>query len=128
MTIKQGFSILLTFLFGAVLNTIIAAYNGLAPCEIYGLCQSDLIDTNEMLLGQVQQLKQDLITAYDSTDQQIESMNRQLEKEQQHNQDIRTAIEKIVAINQGDNTSENIREIAKQIVEVAALLDQSNTL
>lgn len=126
MMLKQAFYILGFVVAGSLLSTLLAFFNGTSPCEIYGFCQPKLIQKNQQLLEQIAQLKLDLIKANTEADQKLTKVEELLAKEQQRNTDIQASIEKIITLNQQGDSSERIRNIAQQLVEIASILRESN--
>ncbi|TBR42544.1 hypothetical protein CBF23_007515 [Marinomonas agarivorans] len=118
---------LLLTLSGGLFTTGISYFNGYSPCQIFGFCQSDLIEENTKLLAEVERLRADIEKINHELDEKITKLNTDLEQEKAFNESILSIIKDIGKINQnGETTSDSIRQIAQKIVDIAHLLNQSS--
>lgn len=127
MELRSYFTALILTFSGGFITTGISYINGYSPCQIFGFCQADLIAKNAELLAEVEKLKADIKQINLELDAQLDQLHSDLEQEKEFNADILTIIKDIGQINQnGENTSENIRQLAEKIVDIAHLLAQSD--
>lgn len=115
-------------LFGGVLTTGISYANGYSPCQIFGFCQSDLIEKNAKLLVEVDKLKAERDQLNLEINDRVTTLKQTLQEEKQLNDSILTIVGDIGKINkEGARTSETIRKISQKIRDIAHLLDSSDS-